>query len=173
IKLSLSFNPSHLEFVDPVVIGRVRAIQDRSHDKERARSLALLINGDAAFAGEGIVQETLNLSDLKSYRIGGAIHVILNNQLGFTTDPPEGRASTYCTDVAKMLQSPIFHVNGENPEAVAQVVRLAMDFRQEFQRDVGIDMYYSRLRGHNETDEPSFTQPLLYQAIEKHKSSQE
>src|SRR5258708_1446699 len=118
VHLSLCFNPSHLEFVNPVVLGRTRAKQDRARDKERARGLALLIHGDAAFAGEGIVQETLNLSQLAGYHVGGTLHVIVNNQVGFTTSPNEGRSSNYATDVAKMLQGPIFHVNGEDPEAV-------------------------------------------------------
>ncbi len=166
IHLALCFNPSHLEFVNPVVLGRVRAKQDRLNDAGRERSMALLIHGDAAFAGGGIVQETLNLSELAGYRTGGTLHVIVNNQLGFTTTPTEGRSTTYATDVAKMLQSPIFHVNGEDPEAVAQVVRLAMDFRQEFRRDVVIDMYCYRRYGHSEADEPAFTQPVLYRQIE-------
>ncbi len=165
IHLALCFNPSHLEFVNPVALGRVRAKQDRLGDDDRQNSMALLIHGDAAFAGEGIVQESLNLSELKGYRTGGTLHVIVNNQLGFTTTPEESRSSRYCTDVAKMLQSPIFHVNGENPEAVAQVVRLAMDFRRTFRRDVVIDMYCYRRYGHNESDEPSFTQPELYRKI--------
>ncbi|HEX3870699.1 MAG TPA: 2-oxoglutarate dehydrogenase E1 component [Pirellulales bacterium] len=173
IHLSLAFNPSHLEFVNPVVLGRMRAKMDRINDVERRRGLAIVIHGDAAFAGEGVVQETFNLSGLVAYSTGGSVHIVVNNQIGFTTPPAEGRSTSYCTDVAKMLQSPIFHVNGEDPEAVAQVVRLALDFRHEFQRDVVIDMYCYRLRGHNEGDEPSFTQPLLYQTIEKHKSSRE
>jgi 2-oxoglutarate dehydrogenase E1 component len=173
IHLSLCFNPSHLEFVNPVAIGRVRAKQDRVEDKERRRGMALLIHGDAAFAGEGVIQETLNLSQLDAYEIGGTLHVVLNNQIGFTTGPSEGRSTTYATDVAKMLQIPIFHVNGEDPEAVAQVIRLAMDFRREFQRDVVVDMYCYRRRGHNEADEPAFTQPLLYQAIDERKSVHE
>lgn len=170
VHLSLCFNPSHLEFVNTVAMGRMRAKQDRAGDRERRRGMALLIHGDAAFAGEGIVQETLNLSELPAYTVGGTIHLIVNNQIGFTTTPQEGRSSVYCTDVAKLLQIPIFHVNGEHPEAVAQVLRLAMDFRYKFQRDIVIDMYCYRLRGHNEGDEPSFTQPLLYNAIEQHKS---
>ena len=173
IHLSLCFNPSHLEFVNPVAIGRVRAKQDRVEDKARRRGMALLIHGDAAFAGEGVIQETLNLSQLDAYEIGGTLHVVVNNQIGFTTGPSEGRSTTYATDVAKMLQIPIFHVNGEDPEAVAQVIRLAMDFRREFQRDVVIDMYCYRRRGHNEADEPAFTQPLLYQAIDERKSVHE
>jgi 2-oxoglutarate dehydrogenase E1 component len=173
IHLSLCFNPSHLEFVDPVVMGRVRAHQDRFDDRDRCQVLGLLIHGDAAFAGEGVVQETLNLSKLSGYRIGGALHVIVNNQIGFTTPPDEGRSTIYATDVARMLQVPIFHVNGEDPEAVAQVVRLAMDFRAEFQTDVFIDMYGYRRWGHNETDEPSFTQPVLYRAIAERKNVRE
>lgn len=173
LHLALCFNPSHLEYVNPVVLGRVRAMQDRLGDRARERSLALLVHGDAAFAGEGIVQETLNLSELEGYRVGGCLHVIVNNQLGFTTTPREGRSSIYATDVAKMLQSPVFHVNGEDPEAVAQVVRLALDFRREFKRDVVIDMYAYRRYGHNESDEPSFTQPVLYRRIEARKSVRE
>ena len=165
IHLSLCFNPSHLEFVNPVVLGRVRAHQDRFGDRDCRQVLGLLIHGDAAFAGEGVVQETLNLSRLSGYAVGGVLHVIVNNQIGFTTSPGEGRSTTYATDVARMLQVPIFHVNGEDPEAVAQVVQLAMDFRAEFQSDVFIDMYGYRRLGHNETDEPAFTQPLLYRKI--------
>lgn len=170
VHLSLCFNPSHLEFVNPVALGRVRAKQDRLHDVEGRKSMAVLIHGDAAFAGEGIIQETLNLSQLRGYRTGGALHVVVNNQLGFTTAPEEGRSTVYATDVARMLQSPIFHVNGENPEAVAQVVNLAMEFRHVFQRDVVIDMYCYRRRGHNEGDEPTFTQPLLYKTIRARKT---
>lgn len=166
IHLALCFNPSHLEFVNPVALGRVRAKQDRQGDAAHERSMAILIHGDAAFAGEGIVQETLNLSELPGYRTGGTLHIIVNNQIGFTTSPQEGRSTRYATDVAKMLQSPIFHVNGENPEAVAQVVRLALDFRQTFRRDVVIDMYCYRRYGHNEADEPSYTQPLLQRKID-------
>ncbi len=173
IHLSLCFNPSHLEFVNPVAVGRMRAKQDRVDDVQRRRGMTVLIHGDAAFAGEGIVQETLNMSQLEAYTIGGTLHVVVNNQIGFTTGPSEGRSTTYATDVAKMLQIPIFHVNGEDPEAVAQVIRLAMDFRRQFQRDVVIDMYCYRRRGHNEADEPPFTQPLLYQAIEQRKNVRE
>ena len=172
IHLSLCFNPSHLEFVNPVALGRLRAKMDRAGDNGE-KGLALLIHGDAAFAGEGIIQEILNMSELPGYRTGGTVHVILNNQIGFTTSPHEGRSTTYATDVAKMLQIPIFHVNGEDPEAVAAVVNLAMDFRKAFKRDVVIDMYGYRRRGHNEGDEPSFTQPLLYRTIERRKSVRE
>jgi 2-oxoglutarate dehydrogenase E1 component len=170
VHLSLCFNPSHLEFVSPVAIGRTRAKQDRLGDTKRSHTLTMLIHGDAAFAGEGVVQETFNLSQLEGYRTGGTFHVVLNNQIGFVTSPSEGRSSTYATDVAKMLQIPIFHVNGEDPEAVAFVVRLALDFRHQFQRDVVIDMYCYRRRGHNESDEPSFTHPVLYRTIEKRES---
>jgi 2-oxoglutarate dehydrogenase E1 component len=173
VHLTLCFNPSHLEFVNPVAIGRMRARQDRAGDLARQAGLVILIHGDAAFAGEGIIQETLNLSELDAYRVGGTLHVIVNNQIGFTTGPRESRSCMYATDVAKMLQIPIFHVNGEDPEAVAQVVNLAMDFRREFQRDVVIDMYCFRRRGHNEADEPAFTQPALYREIEKRPSVHE
>ena len=166
VHLSLCFNPSHLEFVNPVAVGRMRAKQDHVGDERREHGMVLLIHGDAAFAGEGVVQETLMLSQLPGYAVGGTIHVVVNNQIGFTATPAEVHSSTYATDVAKMLQIPIFHVNGENPEAVAQVVRLALDFRRAFQRDVVIDMFCYRRRGHNEGDEPSFTQPMLYKAIE-------
>jgi len=173
LHLSLCFNPSHLEFVNPVAQGRLRAKQDRAKDDAREKGLVLLIHGDAAFAGEGIIQEILNMSELKGYSTGGTLHVVLNNQIGFTTSPHEGRSTTYATDVAKMLQIPIFHVNGEDPEAVAAVVNLAMDFRKLFKRDVVIDMYGYRRRGHNEGDEPAFTQPLLYRTIERRKSVRE
>ena len=165
VHLSLAFNPSHLEYVNPVVLGRVRAKQDRAGDHRRVRGMPILIHGDAAFIGEGIVQETLNLSALSGYRVGGALHVIVNNQLGFTTDPDQSRSTTYASDVAKMLQAPIFHVNGEDPEAVAQVIELALDYRERFARDVVIDMYCYRRHGHNEGDEPSFTQPVMYEVI--------
>jgi 2-oxoglutarate dehydrogenase E1 component len=173
IHLSLCFNPSHLEFVNPVVLGRVRAHQDRFEDRDRRQVLGIMIHGDAAFAGEGVVQETLNMSKLSGYKVGGVLHVIVNNQIGFTTPPGEGRSTTYATDVARMLQVPIFHVNGEDPEAAAKVVQLAMDFRAEFQSDVFIDMYGYRRLGHNETDEPTFTQPVLYQKIAERKNVRE
>jgi len=171
--LSLAFNPSHLEYVNPVVLGRARAKQDRRNDTMRESVLPVLIHGDAAFIGEGVVQETLNMSGLEGYRVGGTLHVIVNNQVGFTTGPRQGRSTTYASDVAKMLQSPIFHVNGEDPEAVAQVVELAMDFRNEFKRDVVIDMYCYRRLGHNEADEPAFTQPVMYSKIADRQSVRE
>ncbi len=173
IQLALCFNPSHVEFINPVVLGRVRARQDGLGDRERRQVLGLMIHGDASFPGEGIVQETLNLSGLAGYTVGGVLHVLVNNQIGFTTPPNEGRSTAYATDVARMLQEPIFHVNGEDPEAVAQVVQLAMDFRNEFRADVFIDMYGYRRWGHNEADEPSFTQPLLYRAIQQRPSIRE
>ncbi|HET9217402.1 MAG TPA: 2-oxoglutarate dehydrogenase E1 component [Terriglobia bacterium] len=173
VHLSLCFNPSHLEFVNAIALGRIRAKQDRAADTDRERGMTLLIHGDASFAGEGIIQETLNLSGLPAYRTGGTLHIIVNNQIGFTTAADQATSSTYCTDVAKMLQIPIFHVNGEDPEAVAQVVRLAMDYRREFKTDAIIDMYCYRRLGHSEADEPSFTQPLLYKAIEQRKPVRE
>jgi len=179
IHLSLCFNPSHLEFVNGVALGRARVKRDRPQAREAAppsgagACLALLIHGDASFAGQGVVQETLNMSQLPGYTVGGTVHVVVNNQIGFTTPPGEGRSCIYPTDVARMLQSPIFHVNGEDPEAVALVVRMAMDFRERFHRDVFIDMFGYRRLGHNEGDEPSFTQPVLYRAIEQRKSVRE
>ncbi len=173
VHLALCFNPSHLEVVNPVACGRLRAWMDRSGDADHTRGMVIQIHGDAAFAGEGVVQETLNMSNLDGYTNGGSLHIIVNNQIGFTTDPHDARSSRYCTDVARMLQGPIFHVNGEDPEAVAQVVDLALDFRKRFQRDVVIDMYCYRKRGHNEGDEPSFTQPLMYKEIAKRASVRE
>lgn len=173
LRLVLCFNPSHLEFVNPVALGLMRAKQDRGADFAHETGLAILIHGDAAFAGEGIVQETLNLSQLPGYTVGGTLHIVVNNQIGFTTPPEEARSTHYATDVAKMLQAPIFHVNGEHPEAVAQVIGLAMDFRREFHRDAVIDMYCYRRLGHNEGDEPSFTQPAMYKTIEQRQSVRE
>ena len=173
VHLSLCFNPSHLEFVGPVVLGRVRAKQDRSGDAERKRVLGVVIHGDAAFAGQGVVQETLNMSGLRGYQTGGALHVVVNNQVGFTTDPEDSRSSQYATDIARTLDTPVFHVNGEDPEAVAQAITLAMAFRAEFRRDVVIDMYCYRRYGHNEGDEPTFTQPVMYQLIAQQPSVRE
>jgi 2-oxoglutarate dehydrogenase E1 component len=165
VHLSLSPNPSHLEAVDPVVEGRTRAKQTAFGDTERKRGIPLLIHGDAAFAGQGLVAETLNLSQLAGYTTGGTIHVIVNNQIGFTTAPADARSTTYCTDVGKMIQVPIFHVNGEDPEATVFVAELALEFRQQFNRDVIIDMFCYRRHGHNEGDDPSFTQPIMYAKI--------
>src|SRR5947207_2001226 len=171
IEIRLSANPSHLEAVDPVVEGTARARQRIRDDTEhRRRVLPLLIHGDAAFAGQGIVAETLNMSQLPGYGTGGTVHIVVNNQIGFTTLPEDARSSMYATDIAKMIEAPIFHVNGDDPLAVLFVTRMALDFRQEFGRDAVIDMYCYRRFGHNEGDEPSFTQPHLYAKIEEHPS---
>lgn len=167
VVLDLSFNPSHLEFVGPVAQGALKAYQVKHDIQDINRGLLILIHGDASMAGEGIVQETLNLSGLAGFTVGGTLHVVVNNQIGFTTLPTEGRSTTYASDVAKMLQTPIFHVNGEVPQAVAQCLDISLDFRRQFKRDVVLDMYCYRRRGHNEGDEPRFTQPLMYQEIEK------
>jgi 2-oxoglutarate dehydrogenase E1 component len=165
--LSLAFNPSHLEWIDAVVQGRVRAKQDRYRDFDRLRTLPLLVHGDASFAGQGIVAEAFNMSQLEGYQVGGTIHLIVNNQVGFTTSPKDARSTIYCTGPARMLQIPVIHVNGEDIEAVAQAVLLATDFRQRFHRDVVIDLWTYRRHGHNEGDEPSFTQPVMYRAISR------
>ena len=166
LHLALCFNPSHLEFVSSVVLGRVRAMEDLVGDRQRLKSLPLLIHGDAAFAGEGVVQETLNLAHLQAYETGGAVHIIINNQVGFTTQPSDSRSTLFASDIARGLQVPIFHVNGDDPEAVLHAVDIAMRYRNTFHRDVLIDLIGYRRWGHNEGDEPSFTQPLLYQAIQ-------
>jgi 2-oxoglutarate dehydrogenase E1 component len=165
VHVSLTPNPSHLEAVNPVVEGRVRAKQTRFGDKERRWGLPVLLHGDAAFAGQGLVAETLNLSQLEGFTTGGTIHIIVNNQVGFTTVPQDGRSTPYCTDVAKMLQCPIFHVNAEDPEAVLFVTRLALEYRQQFRTDVVIDLYCYRYYGHNETDAPEVTLPTVYKQI--------
>src|SRR3954454_21186886 len=170
IHLSLTANPSHLEIVDPVVLGKVRAKQDQHGDPpdQRISVLPLLMHGDAAFAGQGVVAECFGLSDLKGYRTGGSLHFIVNNQIGFTTYPRYSRSSPYPSDVAKMIEAPIFHVNGDDPEAVVYAAKVATEFRQKFQKPVVIDMFCYRRFGHNEGDEPMFTQPLMYKAIRKH-----
>ncbi|HLN99088.1 MAG TPA: multifunctional oxoglutarate decarboxylase/oxoglutarate dehydrogenase thiamine pyrophosphate-binding subunit/dihydrolipoyllysine-residue succinyltransferase subunit [Pyrinomonadaceae bacterium] len=175
VNLTLSPNPSHLEAVDPVVEGMVRAKQDDLKDRVGlpreeviARALPVLLHGDAAFAGQGIVMETLNLAKLKGYRTGGTIHIIINNQIGFTTSPEAGRSTIYSTDVARMTQLPIFHVNGDDPEAAYRALQIALDYRQEFNKDVVLDLVGFRKLGHNETDEPSYTQPLMYARVKAH-----
>jgi len=174
VHLSLTANPSHLEIVDPVVLGKVRAKQDQLHDiTERSKVLPLLIHGDAAFAGQGVVAECFGLSGLKGHRTGGSIHFIVNNQIGFTTYPSYSRSSPYPSDVAKMIEAPIFHVNGDDPEAVVFAAKVAIEFRQRFHKPVVIDMFCYRRYGHNEGDEPGFTQPLMYKNIRAHKPALE
>jgi multifunctional 2-oxoglutarate metabolism enzyme len=170
IVVSMAPNPSHLEAVDPVVEGIVRPKQDRLGDERRERVIPLLIHGDAAFAGQGVVAETLNLSQLDGYSTGGTVHLIINNQIGFTTLPDEARSTPYSTDVARMVQAPIFHVNGDDPEAAIRVAQMAFDYRQAFKKDVVIDMFCYRRWGHNEADDPSYTQPVLYRKIKDHPS---
>ena len=165
VHLSLSPNPSHLEAVDPVVVGRVRAKQYRFHDEDHARGVPVLIHGDAAVMGQGVVAETLNMARLEGYNVGGTVHIVINNQIGFTTKPADARSTRYCTDIFKMAQVPIFHVNGEDPEACAFAAELAMAYRQEFKNDVAIDLVCYRKHGHNEGDEPSFTSPTMYKKI--------
>ncbi|HXV75136.1 MAG TPA: multifunctional oxoglutarate decarboxylase/oxoglutarate dehydrogenase thiamine pyrophosphate-binding subunit/dihydrolipoyllysine-residue succinyltransferase subunit [Candidatus Polarisedimenticolaceae bacterium] len=170
IPIELASNPSHLEAVDPVVQGMARARQDKLADREHGRVLPVLIHGDASFAGQGVVAETLNASQLSGYRTGGTVHVIVNNQIGFTTGPADARSSTYPTDVAKMIRAPIFHVNGDYPEDAVRVIRLALAFRQRFKRDVVVDLFCYRRWGHNEADDPSYTHPILYSRIKDHRS---
>jgi 2-oxoglutarate dehydrogenase E1 component len=174
VHLALSFNPSHLEIVSPVVEGSVRARQERRQDETGDLVVPIVIHGDAAFAGQGVVMETFQMSQTRAYTTGGTIHIVLNNQVGFTTNKREDARSTeYCTDVAKMVQAPIFHVNADDPEAVLFVTQMAVDYRTEFNKDVVIDLICYRRRGHNEADEPSVTQPLMYHKIRKHKTTRD
>jgi 2-oxoglutarate dehydrogenase E1 component len=173
VHLSLAANPSHLEAVDAVVLGKVRAKQYQRGDSARSQVAGILMHGDAAFAGQGLVAEALELSELTGFCTGGTIHVIVNNQIGFTTSPSAARSSPYPSDVAKAVQAPIFHVNGDDPEAVVEVARIATEYRQRFKKDVVIDLFCYRRHGHNETDEPAFTQPLMYRAIARHRTTRQ
>ena len=173
LHLSLAANPSHLEAVNPVVLGKARAKQDQMEDTERSKVMGLLMHGDAAFAGQGLVAECFALSDLDGYTTGGTVHLIVNNQIGFTTNPNLSRSSPYSSDVGKIVQTPIFHVNGDDPEAVSYIAKLAAEFRQQFKKDVVIDMFCYRRHGHNESDEPAFTQPIMYKAIAEHPTTRQ
>ena len=173
VHISLTDNPSHLEAVNPIVLGQVRAKQYFHKDKERRKVIPVLIHGDAAFAGQGVVAECFAMSGLPGHNTGGTIHIIVNNQIGFTTAPRFARSSPYPSDLAKMVEAPILHVNGDDPEAVVHCAKIATEFRQKFKSDVVIDMVCYRRFGHNEGDEPSFTQPLMYKKIRSHPTTLE
>lgn len=173
VHLSMAANPSHLEIVNPVCLGKSRAKQTQMSDTERGQVMTVLLHGDAAFAGQGVVAECFALSELRGYRTGGTIHIIVNNQIGFTTNPSYSRSSPYPSDGAKVVQAPIFHVNGDDPEAVTHVAKIATEFRQKFKKDVVIDLFCYRRHGHNETDDPSFTQPIMYRAIATHPTTRQ
>jgi 2-oxoglutarate dehydrogenase E1 component len=171
VHLSLTANPSHLEAVNPVVLGKVRAKQEQLGDKAREQVLPVLLHGDAAFAGQGVVAECFGLSGLVGHRTGGTIHIVVNNQIGFTTAPSFSRSSPYPTDIALMVEAPIFHVNGDDPEAVVHAARVATEYRQKFHKDVVLDIFCYRRFGHNEGDEPMFTNPGMYTTIKRHKTT--
>ena len=174
VHVALAFNPSHLEIVNPVVTGSVHARQTRRRDTAHTQSMAVLIHGDAALAGQGVNMELFNMSQARGFRIGGSLHIVINNQVGFTTsNPQDARSTMYCTDLAKMVNAPVLHVNGDDPEAVILVTRLAYEFRKTFRKDVVIDLVCYRRHGHNEADEPAATQPLMYQKIRAHKTTRE
>lgn len=173
VHLSLTANPSHLEAVNPVVVGKVRAKMDQRGDDARSRVMGLLLHGDAAFAGQGLVPETIDLAGLRGYRTGGTIHFITNNQIGFTTNPVNARSGPYCTEVAKIVEAPILHVNGDDPEAVVHACRIAASYRQKFQKDIVVDMFCYRRFGHNEGDEPMFSQPVMYKKIKSQRTTRE
>ena len=173
IGVTLAFNPSHLEAVNPVVLGRARALVDLQGGADRSKVLPILLHGDAAFAGQGVVMETLNLAGLKGYQVGGTLHIVSNNQVGFTTNPDEARTGRHCTEIAKFTESPIFHANGDDPDAVVLAAEIALEFRQKFAADAVVDIVCYRRYGHNETDEPAFTQPVLYRTISNHSSVSE
>jgi len=174
VHLALAFNPSHLEIADPVVVGSVRSRQERRNDTARKQVMPVLIHGDAAFAGQGVVMELFQMSQARGFAVGGTVHIVINNQVGFTTsNRDDSRSTLYCTDIAKMVAAPVLHVNGDDPEAVVFAAKLAYDFRQQFNKDVVIDLVCYRRWGHNEADEPAITQPLMYQVIRKHKTTRE